>query len=145
MSKKAVVSVFFIVLLCFSAGWFVGQRNSNKTMRPALIEAQLESSGAISIDQIINQSTVDMTVIGLLNRSRTDDANQLLLIRQDGNILAINELLINSSENSTRRATNLLHSIAKYRNENPFNYTGHLAQLDTNTLVKVAEILKRYK
>lgn len=145
VTRKSFPVICLLCGLCFLAGWFLGRSRGLPTKVQTLAREHPKSEALPSIDQKNGELASDTAVLEYLDWSRLDDAKQFLRLRQDGEILFINELRESADERARGTTARLLARIAKHRAENPFSYKGELPTGDTNATSEVAAILRRFR
>ena len=135
-------SIFLLVLIF---GVFIGWNFGINSAKTTWIAKEAGRSQITRLDQIVSETTINIATIRLLKSGSIDDAKHMLLLRRDGNILVINELLNFSDLESKNRATNLFHMIAEQNSTDLYQYAGSLAKSDVNAILAVSNILANYK
>ena len=139
-----IYRAFLVLTACFVClvlGWDFGRA----VHMPGRDTRAGAGSEAQNLAETIADASFVTSVIVQLNSGNTQSAENLLRLRQDGDILVIHDLLGFGNNPTRRAATNLLAGIAKHRaSQPPFNYSARLPQADRESVAKVESVLKKY-
>src|SRR2546426_799914 len=93
MTTKYATLLLVACSLCFGSGWLVGRsRSAPERQQQPTTESSNKDPEAMIASQIAETSLIS-SVIVQLDQGKIEDAQNLLRLRQDGNILLLNELL----------------------------------------------------
>ena len=118
---------------------------ADRSEHDSIVNKDIKTVDAPFIDRQIAEAAFLAAVMDYLDSNRIDDAKYLLILRQDGNLLAINESLPLADERSRKTAARLFAKIAKHRAGKAFSYKGDLPRPGSNAVAEVNSILEKYR
>jgi len=133
--KKLAISLISIVVAAalVAVGWWFGFQQRSLT----------EAYAVPVVDRHIAETAMTLSLLRQLESGRIADANHMLRLRLDGDILTVDGLMDYTDARTRETARKIFATIAEFRATHPSSYTGSLAQTDAEVDAKIASILKR--
>lgn len=134
MRYLKLIAPYFIAAICavglFAVGAYCGVRFTSAMFAPKFAQ-----------DTLI-RTIEDQSLLAQLDANKTEKARSLLILRETGNILSLNLLSAEVSDETANSACHLMRAIAKRRATYPENYLNSTAAVDPEVAQAVSEALK---
>jgi hypothetical protein len=144
--KKSLLALAVCVLF-FLGGWATRYLSSPRATLGETFPSRKHDTEISPplLDRTIADGSFVLMLRSYLDSGNTEDAKYMLWVRENSDILTINQLLPTATSEARRSATNLLVGIAQHRVSTKFDYHGHLPKADSNSVAEVNFVLEQFR